>query len=417
MYTKKQLDHTIALLEQLLQFDRPADAIVSPYLRANRDLGSNDRAQIAETVFACLRHLEQLHSLLGPKANSRSLVLTTLIRIQRKHVTEFERVLKSGENKWLASIKNMALSNSTIVQAGLPQWIIDKLTVEQSIGDIIRMGRAMMEPAPMDIRVNTLKNKKHNIAQILQDSGIECEETPYSPVGLRLVGHPAINRHPAYIAGEIEVQDEGSQLMSILLGAKRGEMIVDFCAGAGGKTLHIGAMMASTGRLYAFDVSAKRLARFKPRLARSGLSNVNSQVINHENDTHIKRLAGKIDRILIDAPCSGLGTLRRNPDLKYRQMPPSIERLNTLQAAILDSASKMLKQGGTLVYGTCSILPQENQQIIESFLNKHPEFSIIPANNILRDRHISLDTGDFLQLRPHIHHTDGFFAAVLKKEA
>lgn len=414
MFTPVQLDHSTALIERLLKFDRPADFITSTYLREHPKLGSNDRYQIAETAFACLRHIEQLYALLGGKTSPRAMALATLVRPRGLHISELENCLRNGENKWLASLRTQTLPNSIIVQSGLPQWILDLLN-DQSTGDLIRLGRAMMQPGPLDMRINTLKGKRERILQELADSGIEATATPYSPVGIRLTGKPAINRHPLFVGGSIEVQDEGSQLLGILTGARRGEMVVDFCAGAGGKTLQLGAMMASTGRLYAFDVAEKRLARFKPRLARSGLSNVMPQLIANENDARIKRLAGKIDRVLVDAPCSGLGTLRRNPDLKYRQNPPSVDNLRALQASILASASRLIKPGGRLVYGTCSILPQENQHIVEQFLAEHPEFTLLPANQLLADQHIDLDTGSWLQMQPHKHHTDGFFAAVLTR--
>ncbi len=174
-------------------------------------------------------------------------------------------------------------------------------------------------------------------------------------------GKPALNQLPLFINGGVEVQDEGSQLLCHLVAPKRGEMVVDFCAGAGGKTLALGAAMRSTGRLYAFDVSEKRLANLKPRLARSGLSNVHPVLIDSERDAKIKRLAGKIDRVLVDAPCSGLGTLRRNPDLKWRQSPESVLELTAKQAAILDSAARLVKGGGRVVYATCSVLEAENE--------------------------------------------------------
>jgi 16S rRNA (cytosine967-C5)-methyltransferase len=217
--------------------------------------------------------------------------------------------------------------------------------------------------------------------------------------------------------GSIEVQDEGSQLLAHLLAPKRGEMVVDFCAGAGGKTLALGALMRNTGRLYAFDVSVKRLDRLAPRLARSGLSNVHPGVIAHENDTKIKRLAGKIDRVLVDAPCSGLGTLRRNPDLKWRQSPESVREMNIKQAAILASASRLVKAGGRLVYATCSLLEEENGAIASGFLAAHPEFVQRSVAQELARQKIELDTGDTLKLLPHKHGTDGFFAAIFERKA
>jgi 16S rRNA (cytosine967-C5)-methyltransferase len=219
--------------------------------------------------------------------------------------------------------------------------------------------------------------------------------------------------------GVIEVQDEGSQLLAMLLDAHRGEMVVDFCAGAGGKTLAIGACMRSTGRLYAFDTSAHRLDALKPRLARSGLSNVHPVVIAHERDERIKRLAGKIDRVLVDAPCSGLGTLRRNPDLKWRQSPQSVQEMALKQQAILASAARLVKSGGRLVYATCSLLRAENEAIAQVFADQHPDFELLPAGPLLgalpAEQTAGLCEGPYLRLWPHRHQTDGFFAAAWQR--
>ena len=192
-------------------------------------------------------------------------------------------------------------------------------------------------------------------------------------------------------------------------------MVVDFCAGAGGKTLMLGALMQSLGRLYAFDVSEDRLDKLKPRLKRSGLSNVHPQLLVSENDIRVKRLGGKIDRVLVDAPCSGFGTLRRNPDLKWRQNDAGIAELAAKQRAILTAAAALVKPGGRLVYATCSFLRAENQDVISVFLAAHPYFRLLLANDVLRQQQIALDTGEFLQLYPHRHGCDGFFAAVMDR--
>jgi 16S rRNA (cytosine967-C5)-methyltransferase len=175
--------------------------------------------------------------------------------------------------------------------------------------------------------------------------------------------------------------------------------------------------MRSTGRLYAFDISERRLAKLKPRLARSGLSNVNPVLIDSEHDAKIKRLAGKIDRVMVDAPCSGLGTLRRNPDLKWRQSPESVAELAPKQASILASASRLVKKGGRLVYATCSILEAENEAVVQQFLADHPDFALVPAREVLAEQRIDLEMGDYLSLWPHRHATDGFFAAVLERQS
>jgi len=205
-------------------------------------------------------------------------------------------------------------------------------------------------------------------------------------------------------------------LLAHIVGVKRGEMIVDFCAGAGGKTLALGAGMRNTGRLYAFDVSEKRLAKLKPRLARSGLSNVHPVLIAHENDAKVKRLAGKIDRVLVDAPCSGLGTLRRNPDMKWRQTVESIAEMHAKQIGILNSAARLVKAGGRLVYGTCSFLNEENEDVVSEFLQANPDFSLVPMREVLEEQKIALEMDDYLKLLPQLHHTDGFFAAVLVRK-
>ncbi|MFM7632004.1 MAG: RsmB/NOP family class I SAM-dependent RNA methyltransferase, partial [Betaproteobacteria bacterium] len=249
------------------------------------------------------------------------------------------------------------------------------------------------------------------------EAGIQFARARYAPYALRLLAKPALQNLPVFKQGAIEVQDQGSQLLAHLLGARRGEMVVDFCAGTGGKTLAIGAMMRNTGRLYAFDISEKRLAKLKPRLARSGLSNVHPVLLAHENDAKVKRLAGKVDRVLVDAPCSGFGTLRRNPDIKWRQQPDDVTELCERQLSILNSAARLPKLGGRLVYATCSLLMEENQAIIERFLSQQANYRLIPAHEILFEQKIALDTGAYLQLLPHRHGTDGFFAAVLERSS
>ena len=270
--------------------------------------------------------------------------------------------------------------------------------------------------------VNALIDKRADVRKELAKAGVPSEPTPYSPWGLRVEGKPALTRMEVFTRGAVEVQDEGSQLLALLLDAHRGEMVVDFCAGAGGKTLAIGASMRNTGRLYAFDTSAHRLDALKPRLARSQLSNVHPAAIAHERDDRIKRLAGKIDRVLVDAPCSGLGTLRRNPDLKWRQSPESVAELVVLQGKILASAARLLKPGGRLVYATCSLLQAENEGVVAAFTAENPTFVPLPALGVLEGLKVEkaadlcTASGEFLRLWPHRHATDGFFAAIWQKK-
>ncbi len=300
--------------------------------------------------------------------------------------------VSEAEAKWLVKIKAERLkSQSLAVRSEFPEWLVEKMRGFMLDADILTFGFSLQQPASLDLRVNTLIAKRDEVLATLSKDGIEAQITPYSPIGIRVARNSTISRHDLFFAGKIEVQDEGSQLLGYLLEPKRGDIVVDFCAGAGGKTLMMGALMSSKGRIYAFDVSEKRLNNLKPRLKRSGLSNLYPRWISNENDIKVKRLTGKIDRVLVDAPCSGLGTLRRNPDLKFRQSPQSIERAKCKQAAILSSSASLLKPDGRLVYATCSFLPEENQEIIEGFLTSHTQFTLLNCAEIFAQQKIPLD--------------------------
>ena len=305
----------------------------------------------------------------------------------------------------------------------LPEWLVQPLKDQLGAG-FWPLVESLNRAAGLDLRVNAFTSKRAEVQKELSKSGIQAVPTPYSPWGLRIEGKPALNKLEAFTRGDFEVQDEGSQLLAMLVDARRGEMVVDFCAGAGGKTLALGASMRSTGRLYAFDTSAHRLAAFKPRLSRSGLSNVHPVAIAHERDERVKRLAGKIDRVLVDAPCSGLGTLRRNPDLKWRQNPQSIAEMAVKQRAILESASRLVKVGGRLVYATCSLLPDENEMISDAFSAANSAFVALDVREIMTNLKLAhadtLCSGgsdvSYLRLWPHVHQTDGFFAAAWERK-
>lgn len=412
----EQLKLLIAAVRKVLPLPAPADVLLRQFFQDHHLIGQNDRSMIAEAVFGVLRRRYFLEKLVG-KATARELTLAYLARFQGMNLRELTPLIREVEVKWIQQIKAIRLEDQPLfIRAEFPEWLVEKLQKFWSDEEILRMGQALQQPAPLDLRVNSLLAKREEVLDELKQQGIEAQPTPFSPVGIRVTGKPAINRDTLFLSGKIEVQDEGSQILGFLLAPKRGEMVVDFCAGAGGKTLLLGALMHSHGRLYAFDVSEKRLNNLKPRLKRSGLSNVHPQRIDSERDIKLKRLAGKIDRVLVDAPCSGLGTLRRNPDLKWRQNPESIEELQKKQLAILTAAASLLKPGGRLVYATCSPLPEENQQIVEQFLADHPQFSTRHCGELLTQQKINLpDTGEYLQLSPLHHNTDGFFAAVLER--
>ncbi|TAM45613.1 MAG: RsmB/NOP family class I SAM-dependent RNA methyltransferase [Burkholderiaceae bacterium] len=422
MHPKALLDACSELVRLTLQFDHPADAVVSRFFRDHRELGPRERTTLAETVYTVLRK-KLLFDHFAPSGSGP--------RERRLAILGFhgprdflKSALTDQEKNWLDQCDQINVADLLERHRhNLPEWLAQPLR-EQLGDEFWPLVESLSASAGLDLRVNTLSDKRPEVQKELTQAGIKSGITPYSPWGLRIDGKPALTKVDAFARGAIEVQDEGSQLLALLLDAKRGEMVVDFCAGAGGKTLAIGACMRNTGRLYAFDTSAHRLDALKPRLARSGLSNVHPAAIAHERDERIKRLAGKIDRVLVDAPCSGLGTLRRNPDLKWRQSPQSVQELVAKQTAILQSAARLLKHGGRLVYATCSVLPQENEGIAQAFTAANRDFTPLDVAELLSNLKVeqagSLCSGpvrgtEYLRLWPHRHGTDGFFAAVWVK--
>jgi 16S rRNA (cytosine967-C5)-methyltransferase len=432
MHPKALLDACADLVRLVLQFEHPADAVVSRYFREHRSLGPRERATLAETAFAVLRKkllFEQL-ARSGSGAKERKLAILGFFG-PRDFLTS---ALNDTEKKWLATCD--AIPADALMaphRHNLPEWMAQALQAQLG-EDFWALAENLQQAGTLDLRVNMFQAKRSDIQKELAQAGIASTPTPYSPWGLRLEGKPALQKTDAFTRGAIEVQDEGSQLLALLVDAHRGEMVVDFCAGAGGKTLALGAAMRSTGRLYAFDVSGHRLDALKPRMARSGLSNVHPAAIAHERDERVKRLSGKIDRVLVDAPCSGLGTLRRNPDLKWRQKPQAVQELTEKQQAILQSASRMVKSGGRLVYATCSVLPEENERIAQAFSAANPDFvplnvaqeldrlkvpnaaSLCSPAPVGEPQSEAPSEGTFLRLWPHRHATDGFFAAVWVKK-
>jgi 16S rRNA (cytosine967-C5)-methyltransferase len=415
--SRPQLEAIVDALTIVLPAREPADAQLHRFFREHRNLGQRDRALVADTVYAALRRRRLLESV-TPTASPREIALAALVKLQGVGIGQFESALRPGEKEWLTTLKALDIESLPYeVRVDLPDWVIERLKPLLGEEALLALARGLQEGAPLDLRVNTLKAPREAVLDRLDYDELPAQATRYSPLGVRLRGKPALNKHPMFLDGAVEVQDEGSQILGLLVQPRRGEMVVDFCAGAGGKTLQMGAAMHSTGRLYAFDVSDRRLDNLAPRLKRSGLSNVFPQRISGENDAKVKRLRGKIDRVLVDAPCTGLGTLRRNPDLKFRQTAEGLAELNAKQRAILESAAGLVKPGGRLVYGTCSLLREENEAIVEAFLAAHADFRLVPAAEVLERQGVRVPfEGPYLRLYPHVHGTDGFFAAVMDRE-
>lgn len=405
--TPERLRHAERVLAELLEFRRPADQAMSAYFRAHRNLGQQDRAFIAEAAFAVLRRRRSLEAAAGDAA-PRALLVAALVRVfglsgraLEAHAGIAKRVKSARPGDWPPAVR-----------ADLPDWLWDRLAMLHGEAEATAIAQGLLGAAPLDLRVNLEKGSREDA---LSKLAFEAAPTPLSPAGIRLKGKPALQRHPLFLEGAVEVQDEGSQLLAYLVAPRRGEMVADFCAGAGGKTLALAMLMHGTGRLYAMDVSESRLRELSPRAARAGISNVHPIVLSDEGDLRARRLAGKLDRVLVDAPCSGFGTLRRNPDLKWRHGPQAIVELAAKQSRILEAASRLVKPGGRLVYATCSILPEENESVADAFAAAHPEFEPLSCATIVASQRIALDTGERLRLWPHRHGTDGFFAAAFQR--
>jgi 16S rRNA (cytosine967-C5)-methyltransferase len=415
------LEAQTELAHRVLRFEHPADSVVADFFREHRELGARDRPALADGVFALLRRLPLYRHLASSANGGRGELERRLAVLSwQGNAGVLRAALDERERDWLARCQ--AFDHDALperLRHNLPEWLAEPL--QASLGPELWAWVAATETtAPLDLRVNALKADRDQVLERLKAAGIDAQATPYSPLGIRIVGKPALQRLDLFEQGLVEAQDEGSQLLALITGARRSEMVVDFCAGAGGKTLALGAQMRNTGRLYAFDISGHRLAALRPRLERSGLANVHPAQIAHERDDRVKRLAGKIDRVLVDAPCSGSGTLRRHPDLKWRQSAETVAALAPTQRAILAAAARLVKRGGRLVYATCSVLEAENQAVAGEFDASHgADFVRLPARVALQRAHVeaaeTLVAGDDLQLWTHRHGTDGFFAAIWER--
>jgi 16S rRNA (cytosine967-C5)-methyltransferase len=389
---------------EVLRLDRPADAVLRTFFKANAKLGRRDRSTVAETVFDVLRHrrryAHQAQSMRGPLA--RRLMWLSLARRHGEAVLPSLHAVGDDDAALRRAVAVDPGGLPQPVRLSLPDWLYETLLAqagaespEAAHATLERLGLALLEAAPLDLRANLLKTDRDTLRATFAAAGIESMPVADCATALRVHGKPALERLASFERGEFEVQDAGSQRLVEFAGPRRGQTVVDFCAGAGGKTLAIAAAMRSSGQVYACDVSAARLSRLKPRLSRSGATNVQPFGIDSEEDPKLRRLAGRADLVLVDSPCSGTGTLRRNPELKWRMMPEAIVELNARQASILQAAARLVKRGGALVYATCSLLASENEAVVATFCERHPGFSE-PV---------------FLRLRPDIDHCDGFFAA------
>jgi 16S rRNA (cytosine967-C5)-methyltransferase len=411
---------------------RPADGVVSAWFRARRHIGDADRGQIIELLYALLRHHARLRWWLarqGRRDAPRNRLLAWLV-LGGGRTPDQVRVLFNGgasapanltdqERTMLQALQGPAIDHPDMpeeVRFECPPWALEPL--RRRFGDAFGPEMAAtLTPAPLDLRVNPIKATREGMLNALRELGLSPEASRLAPYGIRLNERMSLASLPMLKSGEVEIQDEGSQLVAMLVDARPGERVVDFCAGAGGKTLAIAAQMANKGHVVACDVREGRLKRAAERFRQAGLHNIQTRLLTSETDRWVKRHKGGYDRVLIDAPCSGTGTWRRNPDARWREPEAlGLGDLLALQARIVASAARLVKPGGRLVYATCSLLDEENEEQVAAFLAANPAFHLVPlqeaAPSLTHSTH-----PDYLSLTPALDDTDGFFAAVMQREA
>jgi 16S rRNA (cytosine967-C5)-methyltransferase len=427
-----QLAAAIDILSAIDTGKHPADDIAAGYFRRRRYIGAKDRAGIGGHVYAVLRHraaldwwLRKFNAEIGP----RSRLLAALMLIDGWRPEAIAAACDGGrfrpapptdaEERLLRALVGRTLHHpemSRAVANDLPEWL--EPCLERVFGnELEREMVALNASAPIDLRVNWLKADREAARRALAADGVSAEPTPWSPIGLRLSERAPLGGLAAFRDGLVEVQDEGSQIAALLADARPGMRVVDFCAGAGGKTLALAAGMKNRGKLVACDVSARRLEAAARRLRRAGVSNAERRVLTGERDKWVKRHRGGFDRVFVDAPCLGTGTWRRNPNAKWQMTSVDLAELVVRQRYILRSAARLVRPGGRLVYVTCSLLHEENEEQAEAFLAAEPRFVLVPAAGVWREAIGTPLPGGrrCLRLTPARHGTDGFFVALFER--
>lgn len=423
-----QLQATIELLDQIEETKYPADRVMSFYFKQNRYIGSKDKAAISENLYTILRNRLRFEFILQSKElgnHSRVLVALLLKMNGGDLYNTFDgdkyspRRLTASQLERFAELDVDVIDSAPIhVQLNVPEWIAPKM--EAALGERYQAEmRATNQRATTDVRVNTIKCSLPQVDQAFADLGYKAHKTDLSPWCIRFESRVALFAMPQFKQGFFEVQDEGSQLLALLSGAKAGQKVVDFCAGAGGKTLAMAAMMNNKGTLYACDVHSRRLEQMSKRAKRAGVHNVRSHVLTSEHDKWVKKHLQMADIVLIDAPCSGTGTWRRSPDSRWNLNQESLENLVALQQSILQSAKRLVKPGGRLLYATCSLLQEENEAQVNTFLEHNPEFEALPfelPDSMSKHSNRFTSTGHEVRTYPGLSGTDGFYVANLRRK-
>ncbi len=424
-----RLAAAIDLLAEIDHDRRPADAVANAFFRDRRYIGSGDRRAVSDRAWRVLRARRRLTWWLerAETAPTPRMLAAASLLLEGWRYDGLAQSFSGGqygapslialEAAALRRLEGQTLNHPDMPPATaleLPDWLYPALL--QAFEDRLPAEMAaLLAPAPLDLRVNSLRTTREAAQAALAAEGLQATPTPLSPWGLRIADRRPVTSGQAFQTGLVEIQDEGSQLVAALLAPEPDHRVVDWCAGAGGKTLAIAAAMANRGHITACDVSAPRLAAATQRLRRAGAFNVERHLVT-PGDKWLKRHAGTAHRVLVDAPCTGTGTWRRNPDARTRLTEQTLTELTAKQADILHDAARLVRTGGRLVYATCSLLPAENEAQIDHFLQTHPDFAVLPLAAAWPWPTEPPCPGPYLRLTPLHHETDGFFAAVLEKK-
>jgi len=424
-----QIQAAIELLEQIETERRPADRMLSAYYRAHRYIGSKDKATISEIVYDVLRYKGRLMWFAEEvnMPNSPRAWVIVLQLINKHDVDELftgenyaPEVLSEEEANAQVQISRLIQTNAIddapdAARYDVPDWLLPQL--KESLGDgFVAEMQALQDRADLCVRANSLKTDRENLQRLLQDKDISNSATKFSPWGIIIGQKVAFNQLDLFKEGLFEVQDQGSQLIALASNVKAGDKVVDFCAGAGGKSLAMAAQMDNKGVIHACDVHTKRLENLGRRKKRAGVHNIQTHVLSSERDKWVKRQSGKMDVVLVDAPCTGTGTWRRSPDARWNLGPENLEALTALQANILISAARLVKPGGRLIYATCSLLQSENEQQVQQFLKSVDDFEPAILPEIQSLNLLDVEQGFQLRTSPAKTGMDGFFMAVLQRK-
>lgn len=427
MKPASRINATIEILGSEHRNRVPMDKVVGDYMRTRRYIGSKDRSDVAERVYNIVR----AHARLGWWLEQNKAIDTPRTRViawlalgeqaDEKRIADLfdgskyaPEPLSENEQKLAQSLQGKTLEHNDMAEAVRaecpPEYEPGLRTLFGD--DFLAEMQAMQENAPLDIRVNIFTADKEKVSGSLAKDGVEVEETKYCPWALRCKDKAYLSKTKAFNKGWIAIQDEGSQLIAWLCNAEPGMQVLDFCAGGGGKTLALAAAMQRKGRIVATDNDPRRLEQGRRRYKKAGIADI-VEVRPLSEDRHrkwLKRQKGTFDIVLVDAPCTGSGTWRRNPDTRWSYIGPSMEELVEIQAEILEKAMRAVKPGGKLVYATCSLFTEENEAQIEKFLQNNTDFELIPL-----DENLNIGA-PYMRLTPHRHGTDAFFTAILQRK-